>query len=142
MSTPPVATRHHNSTKLWVLLPLRALQFRPFQYDTPCNSSLILFTCCVNFTWTILSILIQVNSDFCRMPRPESQTIQMFLGNRFSYYANKNSHNSRNQEQNDPKMQVMYIFDPSIPPFGWARITRPTGWGCVVDIKKEPKINK
>ena len=39
-------------------------------------------------------------------------------------------------------MQVVYIFDPSIPPFGWARITRPTGWGCVVDIKKEPKINK
>ena len=58
----------------------------------------ILFTCCVNFIWTILSILIQVNPDFCRMSRPESQTIQMFLGNRFSDYTNKNSHNCRNYE--------------------------------------------
>ena len=39
-------------------------------------------------------------------------------------------------------MQIMYIFDPPIPPFWWAKITRPTGWCCVVDIKKEPKINK
>ena len=37
MSTPPKATRHHNSTKLLILLPLRAIQFRPFQYDTPCR---------------------------------------------------------------------------------------------------------
>ena len=37
MSTPPKATRHHNSTKLWLLLPLRALYFSTFQYETPCS---------------------------------------------------------------------------------------------------------
>ena len=37
ISTSPEATRHHNSTKLWILLPLRAIQFRPFQCDTPCT---------------------------------------------------------------------------------------------------------
>ena len=40
MSKPPEATRHHNSTKLLILLPLRAIWFRPFQYDTPCTTQL------------------------------------------------------------------------------------------------------
>ena len=29
--------RHHNSTKLWLLLPLRAIYFSTFQYETPCS---------------------------------------------------------------------------------------------------------
>ena len=37
ISTPPEATRHHNSTKLLILLPLRAIYLRPFQSDTPCT---------------------------------------------------------------------------------------------------------
>ena len=37
MSKCPEATRHHNSTKLLIFPSLRAIQFRPFQYDTPCT---------------------------------------------------------------------------------------------------------
>ena len=37
ISTPPEATRHHDSTKLLILLPLRAIYLRPFQSDTPCT---------------------------------------------------------------------------------------------------------
>ena len=40
MSTSPEATRHQNSTKLQILLPFRAIQFRPFQYDTPCKKEI------------------------------------------------------------------------------------------------------
>ena len=43
MSTPPKATKHHNSTKNFILLPFRAIQFRPFQYDTPCRTFKIRF---------------------------------------------------------------------------------------------------
>ena len=39
ISISPEATRHHNSTKLLILLPLRAILLHPFQYDTPCNTS-------------------------------------------------------------------------------------------------------
>ena len=35
MPKSPEATRHHNSTKSLIFLPLRAIQFCPFQYDTP-----------------------------------------------------------------------------------------------------------
>ena len=38
MCKPPEATRHHNSIKYLILLPLRAVQFRPFHFDTPCMS--------------------------------------------------------------------------------------------------------
>ena len=38
MSKPPEATRHHNSTKLLLLLHLRAIYFSTFQYETPCRS--------------------------------------------------------------------------------------------------------
>ena len=34
---PPEATRHHNSTKLLILLPLRANSKSTFQYETPCT---------------------------------------------------------------------------------------------------------
>ena len=37
MSKPPEATRHHNSTKLSILLQLRAIYFSTFQYETPCT---------------------------------------------------------------------------------------------------------
>ena len=36
MSKPPKATRHHNLTKSLILLPLRAIYFSTFQYETPC----------------------------------------------------------------------------------------------------------
>ena len=36
ISQPPEATRHHNSTNLSILLPLRSILFGPIQYDTPC----------------------------------------------------------------------------------------------------------
>ena len=36
MSKPPEATRHNNSTKLLVLLPLRANSKSMFQNETPC----------------------------------------------------------------------------------------------------------
>ena len=39
MSTPPEATRHHISTQLLVLLPLRANSKSTFQYETPCTCS-------------------------------------------------------------------------------------------------------
>ena len=38
MSTPLEATRHNNSTKLLILLPLRANSKSTFQYETPCIS--------------------------------------------------------------------------------------------------------
>ena len=37
MSKSPKATRNHDLTKLLIFLSLRAIQFRPFQYDTTCN---------------------------------------------------------------------------------------------------------
>ena len=37
ISKPPEATRHHNSIKLLILLPLRAIYFSTFQYETPCK---------------------------------------------------------------------------------------------------------
>ena len=37
ISKPLEATRHHNLTKSLILLPFRAIWFRPFQYDTPCR---------------------------------------------------------------------------------------------------------
>ena len=37
MSKPPEASRHHNSRKLLILLPLRAIQNHSFQYETPCR---------------------------------------------------------------------------------------------------------
>ena len=36
MSKPLEATRHHNSIISLILLPLRAIQFQPFNFDTPC----------------------------------------------------------------------------------------------------------
>ena len=36
MATPPEHTRHHDSRKLLILLPLRAIYFSTFQYETPC----------------------------------------------------------------------------------------------------------
>ena len=36
MSKPPEALKHLNSTRLLILLPHRAIQFCPFQYDTTC----------------------------------------------------------------------------------------------------------
>ena len=42
MSTPPEATRHSNSRKLQILLPLRATQNPTFQYETPCTRPNIL----------------------------------------------------------------------------------------------------
>ena len=35
-STPPEPTRHHNSIKLWILLPLRADLFVTLHYEIPC----------------------------------------------------------------------------------------------------------
>ena len=35
-STPPEPTRHHNSIKLWILLPLRADLFVTLQHEIPC----------------------------------------------------------------------------------------------------------
>ena len=37
MSKPPEATRHPNSRKLSILLPLRAIQNPTLQYETPCR---------------------------------------------------------------------------------------------------------
>ena len=37
ISKPPEATRHHNSIKLLVLLPLRADLLYILHYETPCN---------------------------------------------------------------------------------------------------------
>ena len=37
MSTPPEPTRDHKSIKLSILLPLRAIYFSTFQYETPCR---------------------------------------------------------------------------------------------------------
>ena len=36
MPNPPEATRHHDSRKLLILLPLRAIQNNSFHYETPC----------------------------------------------------------------------------------------------------------
>ena len=36
ISKPPEPTRHHNSIKLWILLPLRADLLYILQYETPC----------------------------------------------------------------------------------------------------------
>ena len=38
MSKSPEATRHHNLTKLLVLLHLGAIYFNTFQYETPCRT--------------------------------------------------------------------------------------------------------
>ena len=38
ISTSPKATRHHNSTKSLILLPLRAIYFYSLHYETPCRS--------------------------------------------------------------------------------------------------------
>ena len=38
MSTPPEHTRHLDSRKLLILLPLWAIYFSTFQYETPCIS--------------------------------------------------------------------------------------------------------
>ena len=40
ISTPPELTRHHNSIKLWILLPLRADLFPTLQYEIPCSVNL------------------------------------------------------------------------------------------------------
>ena len=40
-STPPEPTKHHNSIKLWILLPLRADFFATLQYEIPCRSKKI-----------------------------------------------------------------------------------------------------
>ena len=37
MAKPPEPTSHHNSRKDLILLPLRAIYFRSFYYETPCN---------------------------------------------------------------------------------------------------------
>ena len=37
MSKPPEHTRHHDSRKLLILLPLKAIYFSTFQYETPCS---------------------------------------------------------------------------------------------------------
>ena len=44
-SKPPEATRDHNSSKFSILLSLRAIQFPPFHYETPCKSFGQRFTC-------------------------------------------------------------------------------------------------
>ena len=38
ISTPPEPTRHHNSIKLWILLPLRADLLFTLQCEIPCNT--------------------------------------------------------------------------------------------------------
>ena len=43
ISKPPEATRHHNSTKLLILVPLRANLLCTLHYETPCIS----FICCI-----------------------------------------------------------------------------------------------
>ena len=42
MSTSPEHTKHHDSRKLSILLPLRAIYFSTFQYETPCTYSQVL----------------------------------------------------------------------------------------------------
>ena len=37
MSNPPKAASYRNSTKLLILLPLRAIYFYSLHYETPCN---------------------------------------------------------------------------------------------------------
>jgi hypothetical protein len=37
ISKPPEPTRHHNSIKLWILLPLRADLLVTLQYEIPCT---------------------------------------------------------------------------------------------------------
>ena len=37
ISKPPEATRHHNSTKLLILVPLRADLLCTLHYETPCK---------------------------------------------------------------------------------------------------------
>ena len=37
MSKPPEHTRHHDSRQLSIPLPLRAIYFSTFQYETPCT---------------------------------------------------------------------------------------------------------
>ena len=41
MLKPPEATRHHNSRKLLILPPHRAIQTLTFQYETTCSSCTI-----------------------------------------------------------------------------------------------------
>ena len=41
MSKHPKATKHHNSTKMLMLLHLRAIYFSTFQYETPFRKSQI-----------------------------------------------------------------------------------------------------
>jgi hypothetical protein len=36
MSNPPEAASYHNSTKILILLPLRAIYFYSLYYETPC----------------------------------------------------------------------------------------------------------
>ena len=36
ISKPPETTRHHNTFKLWILLPLSADLLSILQYETPC----------------------------------------------------------------------------------------------------------
>ena len=40
ISEPPEPTRHHNSIKLWIILPLRADLLCTLQYEIPCSFSL------------------------------------------------------------------------------------------------------
>ena len=46
MSKSLEGTRHHNSTKLLIFLPLRAIYFYLLHYETPCNESIMFFFLC------------------------------------------------------------------------------------------------
>jgi hypothetical protein len=55
ISQPPDATRHHNSTNLSIVLTLRAIQFGPIQYDTPCRY-VQFWTLIIKWTFTCFNI--------------------------------------------------------------------------------------
>ena len=49
------ATRHHNSIKLLILLPIRAIQFGPIQYDTPC-----MYYICRRSAFCVINVFNQI----------------------------------------------------------------------------------
>ena len=75
MVKPPKPTIHHNSKKFLILLPLRAIYFRLFHYETPCSNSPISIEGSMwepqNFRRTfnvlLLQLIILIQSDHQRV---------------------------------------------------------------------------
>ena len=71
MFKPPEHTRYHDSRQLSILLPLRAIYFSTFQYETPCM-------CHVNYLgmrkawllWLFCVLLISIDNSFILSIKP------------------------------------------------------------------------